>query len=69
VGGAKPNVLPMSIGMGWQNLLTIFLFSMDFVIASQFKFFCAVGKKLKHETVGCCVGKSLPVGRYLVQYF
>jgi hypothetical protein len=27
--------------VGWQN----------------FKFFCALGKKLKHEAVGCCVGK------------
>jgi hypothetical protein len=28
--------------VGWQN----------------FKFFCAVGKKLKHEAVGCRVGKK-----------
>jgi hypothetical protein len=39
--------------VGWQN----------------FNFFCAVGKKLNHEAVGCNVGKSLPDGRYLFLYF
>ena len=52
--GAKPNV-PI---VGWLNLLTSLLFSMVYVIASQFNFFCAVAKKLKHEAVGCRVCKK-----------
>ena len=54
VGRTKPNV-PI---VGWQNLLTSLLFSMVFVIALNFNFFCVVGGKLKHEGVGCRVGKK-----------
>ena len=54
VGRTKPNV-PI---VGWLNLLTSLLFSMVFVIALNFNFFCVVGGKLKHEALGCRVGKK-----------
>jgi len=29
--------------------------------SQNFKIFCAVGKKIKHEALGCCVGKKSAV--------
>jgi hypothetical protein len=36
----------------------VWLASVPIVIWQNFKFFCAVGKKLNHEAVGCNVGKK-----------
>ena len=66
------------MGGGWENWLfcklwfvcrLVWLANVPIVGWQNFKFFCAVDKKLKHEAVGCRVGKKsarwsvfIPVG-------